>query len=295
MKEKKKRILWVLFLVLLGFVLLPVFLYLTFPYDQLGEFVTKKADAYLPGFDLSIGHIRPHRLTGFEIKNILIQKSEDESEASVPLLNMQKLRFRFEILPLITRTISVPLSCSLYKGTLDGKVAKKSKDYTISTEMEGIDLAAYLPIKEIFGISIGGVVSGKASLKLPDSNPAKLNGTIDLVVKNITVAESTVYGFALPDTKAGQLVGRILLANGKGTFEDCVLTSSDLGGELTGNIFLSDRIERSTLKLNLKFKLSGDLQKNFGALLSAIRKPDSAGYYNLSIIGTLSSPRVNLR
>jgi len=161
--------------------------------------------------------------------------------------------------------------------------------------MKGIDLAAYLPLKEIFGISVGGVISGKASLKLPDSNPAKLNGTIDIIVKDITVAEATVYGFTLPATRADQLAGKILLANGKGTFEDCVLTASDLEGELTGNIFLSNRIERSTLKLNLKFKLSGDLQKNYGALLSAIRKPDSSGHYNLSIIGTLSNPRVNLR
>ncbi|MFC1890351.1 type II secretion system protein GspN, partial [Thermodesulfobacteriota bacterium] len=295
MKEKKKRILWVLFLVLMGFVLLPVFLYLTFPYDQLNEFITKQTEPYLPGFDLSIGRIRPYRLTGFEIKNILIQKSEGEKGASAPILNLQKLRFRCEILPLVARTIRIPLSSRLYKGTLDGRVARKSEDYTISAEMKEVDLAAYLPLKEIFGISIGGIVSGKTSLKLPDSNPAKLNGTIDLSVKDITVGESTVHGFTLPAIQADQLNGRILLANGKGTFKDCVLTSSDLEGELTGNIFLSNRIERSTLKLNLKFKLSGDLQKNFGSLLAAIRKPDSSGYYNLSIIGTLSNPRMNLR
>jgi len=294
MKEKKKQILWILFLVLLGFVLLPIFLYLTFPYDQLGEFITKKSEPYLPGFELSIGRIRPHRLTGFEIQNIVLQKGAEEG-TSIPLLNMKKLRFRCEILPLITRTIGVPLSSSLYKGTLDGRVTKKGNNYTLAAEAEGIDLAAYLPLKEMLGISIGGIVSGNASLKLPESNAAKLNGTIDLLVKEITVAEATVYGFTLPATEADQLAGKILLANGKGTLQDCVLTSDDVEGELTGNIFLSNRIERSTLKLNLKFKLSGDLQTNYGALLTAIRKPDSNGYYNLSIIGTLSNPRVNLR
>ena len=60
-----------------------------------------------------------------------------------------------------------------------------------------------------------------------------------------------------------------------------------LGGRMT----LRDNVAQSNFAYHLKFKPAGDLQKQFGPMISAMKKKDRDGYFRINLTGSPSNPR----
>lgn len=117
------------------------FVYATFPYTSLVQKfslpVQKQLKARIEMKDLS-----PYLLTGVKINNLNIKKMVSKGTAEV---QVEQLKARLAILPLLSRKLRVMFNALLAQGTLRGMVDLKGRDFDVRLQAKGIQLAGIGP------------------------------------------------------------------------------------------------------------------------------------------------------
>ena len=166
----------------------------------------------------------------------------------------------------------------------------------MKVDLTQVDIGRFGLLSYAAGLKGSGTVTGTIQVAGTLSDPATLNGAIDLKLKALKLDEQTLMGFQLPSMNISDGVIKIDITAGKLLLKTVQIGkgSDDLVLSMTGDIALNRYLNSSTLNLKTIFSISDRVRQNL-ALLDAIISgaKTSDGRYGYRITGTFGSPFPN--
>ena len=138
-------------------------------------------------------------------------------------------------------------------------------------------------------IDLRGKLNGIVNISINASNPTQSSGEVKLSIKNMLLAiNDPNLDIAPQKFKKAKINAK--LKNGSFSVDKVSgFHSQELTVDLSGILKFSKPIDRSNLNFNIALRLMGQLQENFGFLLSMGGGSDSNANYQ--IVGTVGRPR----
>ncbi len=288
---------------LFGFFSFLIFLYLTFPYDKLKG----RLESYLAAtadLDVTIGELGPSPLFGLSAQKVtVVMRPQPGAPAAKPVrLAFDEVTVKAGIFALLTGGIDVRFAARGLGGELEGSYELKKKDWSAKLEVSKIDLGKLGLLGDAIGLPVGGSLSAKLELSVPQDRYSNANGSIELDGDALTVGDGKAMikvpgnpllalGVTLPRTRLGKLAGQIKIEKGTATLENVSAQSPDVELALEGRVNLRNPLPYSEAQAYLRFKLSPELKKREpkfelveNGLANAKR---SDGFYGAVISGVL--------
>jgi len=273
-------------LVALFVLLLGVFVYYRYPWNNLKVRLTDEVSSHSP-VRLKIGEIKPSVPVSLRITDIeLYQKSP-----SMLVLQIDELRVDPSIWSLIFGKPKVKLKGYAYGGSFGGRIADTGEGgYEVEILLHGLLLDKYnwreLPMREETSVKLGGAVdftvSGLADPKLKHQN---LSGSVD--IKNLSLLSSMIAGVELPDMTFPSVSIPFDVKNSQLTIKPTSVTGDKVDARLQGTVNLASPPEKSVCNLEVKLKLKGDFKESLDPLLQWVKSKDAEGFYKIKISGQL--------
>ena len=251
------------------------------------------------GWKLDAVEAGPAGLVGLHLGDVTLK---DRAGLAIPL---DRLDVSLRPLALLTGRVSLALTAGLWDGTARADVDVTGSPQRVALDLAHLDLAQAVPLRKAAGLDLAGVASGTAQLTLPADDKTKASGRADLTVAGagLTAGKIPVPNMGdltLPKLSLGQLTAKVVVADGKATFEKLSSSGGDASIEGDGlQVTLQPRLENSALfgrigvKIDEAYAAKAE-NKGFKALvdaaLGASRGKDGA--YRLQLFGTLSHPQV---
>jgi type II secretion system protein N len=171
---------------------------------------------------------------------------------------------RVSVFPLLWGTTSLALSLDGFGGSIDTNVKTSGDGRTIEIELDDVDASKMPYLAELVGLPLGGTVSGKIDLKLPQEKLSLAEGTVTLKIVDLTLGDGKTKirdMIALPTVRAGEFSMKAEVTEGTLKLSELSTKGPDLEVVSEGRIRLMDRPEASLGELSLRFKFA-DAYKN---------------------------------
>jgi type II secretion system protein N len=256
-------------------------------------------EASLRGWKLDAAEAGPAGLIGLRLGDVTLK---DKSGISIP---MDSLEVSLRPLALFLGKVRLSLQARLWDGAVRGLVDVAGGPQVMDLRMEHLDLAQAVPLRKAAGLDLAGLASGTAHLTLPADEKGKSEGRADLAVTEAGLAggKVTVPGMGgeltVPKVSLGQLNARVVVAEGKATFEklgssggDATLTADGLQVVLQPKLEFAPLFGKLAIKVDDAFAAKPE-NRGFKALLDAglASAKGRDGAYQLQIFGTLGHPQ----
>jgi type II secretion system protein N len=195
---------------------------------------------------------------------------------------------------LVAATGSTRLDADMYGGSVDAEVEGDDKTTRFKVDAKNLDLSQYPVRAGMFEADPTGALDSNIDVLWNWSDPRKTSGSVDIDISNFVLAGFKASGFAIPQAAFDRSEAHLKIKSGKAEFRETAFESEVVTAEVGGFITLKKGFMRSTLSLNLKFKVRPDLD---GLLKLAVgknaRHRDDQGWYHYQVLGSLARP--NLR
>jgi type II secretion system protein N len=171
---------------------------------------------------------------------------------------------RVSVFPLLWGTTSLTLSLDGFGGDIDTFVKTSSDGRNMEITLDDVDAAKMPYLAELVGLPLGGTVSGKIDLKLPQEKLSLAEGTVELKIHELTLGDGKTKirdMIALPTVRAGEFSMKAEVTEGTLKLSELSTKGPDLEVVSEGRIRLMDRPEASLGELSLRFKFA-DAYKN---------------------------------
>lgn len=221
MKQRLFRILKFLAYPALYMTCLMLFFYLTFPWNRLKDRLIAEIaiQAQKPRSNIQrveIDELDSYWFTGVEAKGVRIYLPPsdepgggDKEKPTESVVKVDEVKARLQILPLFLGRKRVHFWARAFNGEVNGAVPVGASSGPVEVQLDEIDLAYVDVIKDVIGIPIKGVATGKLELTAEGGKFSKASGTLDLAINGVTVGDgkSKIKNqIALPEAKLGDLV-----------------------------------------------------------------------------------------
>lgn len=295
------------------------FVYLTFPYDRVRDFVVHQVELAMPGAELEIVSLEPAWLTGIEAQGVRLRLPADpaadpprpsgaEGEARRPprpSVTLPYLYARASILSYLLGTTEVVFEVEVDGGgTIEGVVSDDGAQSHVTAHLENVDLRRVGIIRHYAGFSVAGVVSGDVDLTVAEEADAT-DGTIVLSIADASLGDEQFQvplpgmgsGLQLTRIDTGTLNLRVTVEDGQGRVEQLAGDGDDVVLRGTGTVRLVRPFRQSSIDLLVRAAIQpAYLQRNPVAqgalelagsnpLVAPYRAPDGA--FQVRLQGTL--------
>jgi type II secretion system protein N len=218
---------------------------------------------------------------------------------------LDDVRASLRLLPLLTGRRSVAFDAHLYDGRVQGTADLSGVDRRLVADVEGVDLAAALPLRQAARMDLVGRVHGTADV-VAAGGGQRLTGQIDLRVAEaglsggqLPVAGMTG-GIPLPQMDLGEVTAAVKLGDGRATFERLEATGGDAELRTEGlYVVVQPRLEssplfgRARLRVLDAFWSKSGAQGFKGLADAALANAKGAdGAWSFDVTGSLGHPRV---
>jgi hypothetical protein len=281
-------------------------LYVSFPYGVFKGFITNKI-AELSGIQVDIGEIGAAIPFGLVARQIRIHTEPQELSVILDELKLSINPFRFLILDIgvgislrqgggqhADLNLVIPI-LGLFSHGLPSHVGLYAEGYPMTQIFNyALNFVAKNPnanpllAQALGGIEFEGALYADTQIKLNPDDVTQSSGNLQIQLK-----ESKFRGTSL-DMVEQNFSKFLVEANiARGVIQvshDSGIVSDELNVQVGGKVNLKERLPSSVLDLELGLKLSGELEKNFGFILTGLLggSGDSA---RMKILGTLEQPR----
>lgn len=284
--------------VLFAVLLVPVFLYLRFPSDDVKAYLQARAEGARPPLSFSVGRLGPSVLGGLKLEKASLAFKKAAEQV---LVRADSLLVRPALGPILRGQRAYAFSGSAYKGDVSGRIVFKKDEpaETVETEItfEDIHVGDYGYLSFVMGRPVQGALSGKITFTGPASHPltggtgeARLrfvDGGIGLLEPFLTFES---IDFKEVDMELNLQPQRIHVARVR-------LRGEQLQGTLSGMILLKDRIEDSHLNLSGSIEpFAAFFEGSAGGARDTVaffKQRLKQGALSFTIRGTLKAPEVN--
>jgi type II secretion system protein N len=250
------------------------------------------------GWQVEVSEIGPAGLLGVALVDVTLK---DKDGLAIPV---ERVELTLPLWPLLTGKRRVALDARLWDGRVRGTFDLAAGPQAMDLSVESIDLARALPLRKASGLDLAGVATGRAHVLLPADDKSKMEGRLDLTVKEAGITGGQLQlgglgaGLTVPRISAGEIVAGLAILAGKGTFEKLTATGGDLDLNADGLYFVvQPRLEFAPIFGKLRLKPSDGFAtrpetRSFKAILDGTFGAAKAadGAYQLQVYGSLGHP-----
>ena len=265
-------------------VCLVVFSYVCAPWERLKNAMVTSFNASAPL------HMQMEKLTwawrfpGIVAKGVKLVGSPPPANSSgkappPPEYVIDDLFARVSMFPLLWGTTSVALSLDGFGGSIDTGIRTSSDGRSMQVELDGVDASKMPYLTELIGLPLGGTVTGKIDLKLPQEKLSLADGSIELKIADLTLGDGKTKirdMIALPTVRAGQFSMKADVTEGTVKISELSTKGADLEVVSEGRIRLMDHPEASLAELTLRFKFADGYKNKDDMTRSIFGAPGSS-------------------
>ena len=282
------------------------FFLVSFPWGILKEAVVAQIRGVSP-ISVQIGQLGPSLPFGFQADDIKLTSADGSKEVelrhvevtiSFLSLFIGDLGLSLDIVDKtggeLTLNTDIPLSQILGGQPLPSSIDLNSDKFSIG-DLVSLGLNVYSDYADelvkglIKQIDLRGKLIGFVNLNINSSNPTQSKGEVKLNIdKMILAINDPNLDIAPQRFKKAKVIAK--LKNGSLSVDKSSgFHSQEMTVDLSGILKFSKPIPHSALNFNIALKLMGQLQENFGFLLSMAGGSDSNANYR--IVGTVGRPQ----
>ncbi len=266
-----------------------LFVYLTFPYDRLRDYIVSRVEdppgAVLPPSrrpKLRVGELYPSWLTGVTLKKIEVTQPPAQPSGEPITLAFDELTLRISPLRLLFGTTRLAFGGEVGDGEVDGVYTSKEGYTEVEFEADALDLRRTLP-DGVKGMPIFGNLTGEGEVVLTE-DPKDSVGSVALAISHAAFGDGKAEvklkgtGFAIDKVRAGDLTVKAAIENGVARIQELRSTGGDLQASGKGTVRLTQPLKLSSPDVLLRLKLTDDYQKkhSWAQGLMALAKIDPA-------------------
>ncbi len=287
----------------LGLVAYVMFLYWTFPFDQLkGRLEGAIEKALGTDYDVRITHIAPSFVTGVVMKGVSV--SLLRSGTSQTVMDIDKARLRVGLFSLIFGNPEAGFSLQFKKSSIDGTVGRRDNSVQINADLDPLLLPNVPWFANVLGLQLDGRISGTLSLTMAVDGNKPSEGSVDLKFQGGELKA----GSKIPLGQAGSMdvTNPIRFATGKDSklaikwskglvdFTQWKWSEGDIQLDLKGQAFTAVTVANTRLNINGTITLSPQFEKDFPIIAMISKQKQADGSYAVSITGNLNHPSIKV-
>jgi type II secretion system protein N len=270
-------------------------LYFTFPAEAVGQRLAHEVRTSSGGqYTITFKELAPYRLSGFAAESVRLRTAKP-GEAPVEI-ELDALKVRLRLLPLLLARLSAAASIELGKGSLDAVVTKRATDaYDADLSIDELNLASPPLLPRLAGITFAGIINGSATAALrPD--PKASTGKASFKLANVSIGPGTVQGLTLPLIELGTLTPELVIDGGRARVASFKQEGGQVQLKVSGQATLREKLEQSVLDLCVQVRPDPAFIKRNPTLepltqLAEVRfRRDAQGFLNISVGGTVGAP-----
>ncbi len=275
-------------------------LYVAFPSTKAADYAEWRVHQANDDYALEVGGVRPWWLPGvaaadvtfFTVKKARRKKGEEGPKLErVQILQLDSLAVRAQLLPFLLGKTAVSYQAELLGGSVDGAFARSDSAMELNFEIDELDLGAAPIEKDDLSVNLLGTLSGQADLVLDTEDVKASTGGLELNFDGLKLGEgSKVMGIELPVVSFSTAGVKLEVKEGKLEVIEGKFDGDLIDMELSGDISLNKKLERSRNRLELVVTLPEDLDKLASIAPALKRSRDEDGGFHFSIGGTVLSP-----
>ena len=295
-----------------------LFAYWTFPYDRVAAYLTDRVDQSDSGYSLEIGSLSPYWLTGVELENVKLRRTNpvalpvaSNGKVDDDAFKVREARARLSMLPLLIGNRAVSFDAELEQGALEGEYEEAGDTKHIDATLSKIDLGKLGVLDSVISLPVKGDVGGEFDLTL-GKEATKSTGNAKLTIRGLTVGDGkakfklgAMGGLTIDPIEAGTVTLELDVKEGVGTVKKLSTDGKDVELDGSGEIRFADPIARSRVDILLRIKFT-DAYKNKsgrtkalfslldGAAVPQVRAAKTAdGALQFRLVGTLGAVRAS--
>jgi type II secretion system protein N len=255
------------------------FVYKTFPYDRLADWLVQEAGAR--GYEVEIIDLTHSGLTGltFESMRIVLPAKDDSPPLDVIF---DELTVSTSFFSLMSDTKSYSFDAELAGGEAQGDVSIGTETMDVAADVEGVDLGAIAALREYTKVPITGTLTGEVDLSMP-REVAESNGSVELTIEALNLGDGKTQleipnwgGLTLDRADAGNLELVATIEDGVLQLERAKSHGPDLKLDALGKIRLLRPLKRSELDLMVRIKIE-DAYKERSAKVATMLELGASG------------------
>lgn len=240
---------------------LPLFLYLTFPFEELSRRL--ETEARKNGLELAIGSLGSSGLLGVKALDV---KARAAQQGSGPALELaaDKIALSPEVLGLLLRRIGFTFDVDAYGGTAQGRARVSNNPKlpglaALLLDARDLDLKS-LPLGTLANLEAIGRLALKANL--PELQPIEAaSGSASLALKGGALLKGQLalgpgMNFPLPKLVLGEVEGSVTIDKGLAKIEKLTARGGDVEADVDGTIRLKPLLAVSEANLRVRLKPS---------------------------------------
>src|SRR5690606_2644858 len=197
-----------------------LFVRLTFPYDTLKdriltEFNTSQSERVLYIDSLSGSGLFGVELVGVRLEEVPLDKASAEPP---PAVSVDSLDLSVSLLRYLFGALSVDFEADVGGGSIEGEFFQDDARAQLAVVGDGVDISGLTLLSKSVGLPLGGVLSGKLELLLPERRAGKATGAFDVTIDGLTVGDGKAKvrnTLALPKISAGSFRLRADVTDGR--------------------------------------------------------------------------------
>jgi type II secretion system protein N len=304
-----KRALTIIGYIGFGVVSLLMGLYLTFPADAVGQRLAHEvAKASQGRLTLSFDDVSLYRLSGIEAEGVKVRAMQ---EGSAPLeFQLDALRARLRLLPLLWLSVSVDAEIESGNGTLSARITPKSGGgLDTAVDLDEFSLTSPPILPTLAGIPLAGKISGDVHGSFSEKDSKQTAGGVSLKLAGLSFGPGTLHlpipgmtekmDFSLPSAvEFGNLSLETPVEQGRMTVKSFTQQGGDMQLKVSGTLSLRPQLGTSALDMCIQVKPDPAFLAKNPKIKDALTfaevqiKKDGQGFLNIPLAGTLSRPRL---
>ena len=285
MTKSRKKVLFVLYVVLIGVILL----YALFPSDAVRNAIANRIQQAVPDLRVDVGDLNPAFPFSLSMEDVMFSKK------GTPLFSADRLTLKPRWLSMLSSGKEIKVDAVAYGGKISGVISLMQGSENGSVSIKGtfsdLQLEQISALQENIDAGLSGSASGR--LHLDDVSARQTFGSGSFSVTDCTVAlpspimEIDRLSFQKIDLAFDIEGNRVELQQGD-------FLGQELSAVVAGSISIESPADRSVMDLDIivtpeRLFLSKLDDKNSAGLLTSLLSEQ--GSFNLGVTGSMASPR----
>ncbi|APS00026.1 type II secretion system protein GspN [Pajaroellobacter abortibovis] len=265
-----------------------IFSVLIFPYARLkqklelllqNKIVDASSSPSPPDVHVEIGNMRSYWLSGWRWEDINIRSTPLDSKEEPWEITIAKATLRLSLFPLLWGQRKIDAVVHIAVGSIETEWITASNWQRVVVEVSEFELSHGGFLKSLLGLPIEGKIAGRVDLKIPQNDVKKAEGEIAFEASEIIVGDGRAKikdTLALPPIKLGSFKLNAETKEGVVKLLKLNTSGNDVDLQAEGRLYLQDPFLKSTLDLQVRFRVNDIYKKKSEIAQSLFGAPNSS-------------------
>lgn len=289
--------------IVLGFIAYVMFMYWTFPFDQLKGRLEGAIEKSLGSdYNVRIAHISPSFITGVVMKGVSVTVRSGGATQSI--MDVDKAKLRVGLFSLILGNPEASFSLQFKKSSIDGTVGKRDNMIRIEADLDPLLMPSVPWFANVLGVQLEGKISGMLSMTMSVDGSKPSEGSVDLKFlggelkagSKIPLGQAGSMDVTNPITFAVGKESKLEMKWSKGMMDltQWKWVEGDIQLDIKGQAFTGISAANTRLNVNGTITLSPQFEKDFPIITMIAKQKQADGSYEVSITGNLNHPSIKV-